>query len=65
MAEISNDELVRMLRRYAKWLKDKSDNSFQKNENLWKLIMLAADALEELIKERDKYKELWRDEVQT
>lgn len=65
MAEISNDELVRMLRRYAKWLKDKSDNSFQKNQNLWKLITLAADAIEELIKERDKYKELWRDEVQT
>lgn len=45
MAEISNQELIRVLRRYAKWLKDKSDNSFQKNQNLWKLIMLAAERL--------------------
>lgn len=45
MSKISNDELIRMLRRYAKWLKEKSDNSFQKNENLWKLILLAAERL--------------------
>ena len=25
----------------------------------------AADAIEQLIKERDRYRELWRDEVQT
>lgn len=30
-----------------------------------KLKADAADAIEELIKERDRYKELWRDEVQT
>lgn len=30
-----------------------------------KMIRDAADTIEELIKERDKYKELWRDEVQT
>lgn len=29
------------------------------------LMRDAADAIEELIKERDRYKELWRDEVQT
>jgi hypothetical protein len=29
------------------------------------LMRAAADALEKLIKERDKYKELWRDEVQS
>ena len=28
-------------------------------------IKYAADAIEKLIKERDRYKELWRDEVQT
>ena len=31
----------------------------------WQMMEDAADAIEELIKERDKYKELWRDEVQT
>lgn len=30
----------------------------------WRMRCDAADAIEELIKERDKYKELWRDEVQ-
>ena len=29
------------------------------------LMLDAADAIEKLIKERDKYKELWHDEVQT
>ena len=60
MAEISNHELIRMLRRYAKWLKDKSDNSFQKNENLWKLILLAAERLyqyEQYQEETDAYKQ--------
>lgn len=60
MAEISNHELVRMLRRYAKWLKDKSDNSFQKNQNLWKLILLAAERLyqyEQYQEETDAYKQ--------
>jgi hypothetical protein len=33
--------------------------------NTDKILSDAADAIEELIKERDKYKELWRDEVQT
>lgn len=60
MAEISNHELIRMLRRYAKWLKKKSDNSFHKNENLWKLILLAAERLyqyEQYPEETDAYKQ--------
>lgn len=60
MAEINNHELVRMLRRYAKWIKDKSDNSFQKNQNLWKLILLSAERLyqyEQYQEETDAYKQ--------
>lgn len=60
MQTISNTELIRMLRRYAKWLKEKSDNSFQKNQNLWKLITLSAERLyqyEQYQEETDAYKQ--------
>ena len=64
------DELIKALRCYGKVVPMECPNS-DCNYNVIgtcereRMTCDAADAIEELIKERDRYKELWRDEVQT
>lgn len=67
--EIANKaELIKALRKCGKASADRCWNCVYYDREPWCEAALAndaADAIEELIKERDKYKELWRDEVQS
>jgi hypothetical protein len=61
---MTNEELIKALKDAEGYMIYVAPNCYASCEAI-KAIRAAADAIEELIKERDKYKELWRDEVQT